>query len=263
MPQDTGNHGGKDIVVLTGAKGHVDMKAVSRQIFKRLRGKIRAEPVSVGHRFDDALKSQRVIRRRQRIGKAEIDLILTGTFLMMGAFRPDPHLLERQADFAADVLAAVLRRDIHIPGFVAGDARGLSGFVQIEKIKFLLRAKGKGKPHLLRLFNGLLQKTARIRGKGRSVRMGDRSKHLHDTPVLRTPRKRHKRIRFGMQKKIAVHFVPEAGNRGSVKGNAVGKGARQLVRHDRNILLFSENVAEGKTDKFHVLLLDILQDFIL
>ena len=45
---------------------------------------------------------------------------------------------------------------------------------------------------------------------------------------------------------------------GHLEGNTVFKGARQLLRHNRNIFLFSKYITEGKTDEFHIFLYDIL-----
>ena len=53
-----------------------------------------------------------VIRSLQRRCAAEVDFVLPRAFLMMGAFGPDAHLLERQADFAADIFPLVLGGDV-------------------------------------------------------------------------------------------------------------------------------------------------------
>ena len=65
-----------------------------------------------------------------------------------------------------------------------------------------------------------------------------------------------------MEEQIGMHLVAEAGDGGSIDGNAVLKGSLQLLGHDGNVLIASVYIAEGKADEFHILLLDILHDFL-
>ena len=64
-----------------------------------------------------------------------------------------------------------------------------------------------------------------------------------------------------MEEEIRVGLVAESGYRRRVEGDAVIEGARELVGHYRDVLLFSVDVAEGEADEFHVLLGDILYNF--
>ena len=66
-----------------------------------------------------------------------------------------------------------------------------------------------------------------------------------------------------MEKQVGMHLVAEAGDGGSVDGNAVLEGAFQLVGHDGDILLgLPKHVAERKADELHVLLLNELYDLL-
>jgi len=59
-----------------------------------------------------------------------------------------------------------------------------------------------------------------------------------------------------------VSLIAEARDGGGVDGDAVRKGPLQLLGHDGNILIAAVHITEGKADEFHILLLDILHDFL-
>ena len=58
-----------------------------------------------------------------------------------------------------------------------------------------------------------------------------------------------------------MSLIAEARDRRGVNRDAVFKSAGKFFRHDGNILLPAEYVAEGKTDKFYIFFADILHDF--
>ena len=66
-----------------------------------------------------------------------------------------------------------------------------------------------------------------------------------------------------MQLQVTSGFISKPGDCGRVKRNSVFKRARQLVRHNRDVLLLSEYIAKRKANKLDVLLLHILYNFFL
>lgn len=48
------------------------------------------------------------------------------------------------------------------------------------------------------------------------------------------------------------------GKAGSVKADALAEGTRQLAGHDRDVLLYAEDIAKGETDELDVIFLDEL-----
>ena len=73
----------------------------------------------------------------------EVDLVLTGAGFMMGGFWQNPHGLQCQADFPADVFSLIHGEDIHVPGFILGNHRGMSLIILLEEIELILRAKAE------------------------------------------------------------------------------------------------------------------------
>ncbi len=182
---------------------------------------------------------------------------------MVGALRADAHLLKGEADLAADVLAAVLRGDVHISGMVVRAVRGLSVLVQLEEIKLLLGAELEGVSPCLRILDSLLEDSPGVALKGRSVGVGDVAEHADDASVLRPPGKRCQGLRLRMQDQIGLRFVPESRNRRCIKSNPVLKRTGQFLSKDRNVFLPSEHIAKCKPDELHILLCHILQHFLL
>ena len=181
---------------------------------------------------------------------------------MMGAFRTDPHLLQCQADLSSDVFAVIFRGDVHVARFIRRGFGRFSIIIKKKQIKFLLCTEREFIAGIFGIRNRLFQQVAGITFKRRAVRPGDLGEHLHDTSVLRAPWQRHQRFRFRMQKKVAPGLVSETCDGGCVDRDAVLEGAGQLIRHDGNVLLFAEHIAESKADELYVLLLHVLNDFL-
>ena len=89
-------------------------------------------------RTHDRLKGQGIVCRRLRVGIAEIDFILSGSFLMVRAFGPDAHALQCEADLPAHILSLVFRRHIHIAGPVVRNFCLFALLILLEKVKLHL-----------------------------------------------------------------------------------------------------------------------------
>ena len=131
---------------------------------------------------------------------------------MMRALRTDPHLLQRQADLAPHVFPFVIRRDVHIACLIVGPFCGFAGFVAVEQVKLHFRSKGEGNSHLLRLCHSLAQELTDVGVKRRSVWPGDRAKHAHDPPVIRTPRQHTQRGGVRVQEQVRMHLIAKTRN---------------------------------------------------
>ena len=58
-----------------------------------------------------------------------------------------------------------------------------------------------------------------------------------------------------MQEQIRPHRAAEPGNGRGIKGDAMGKGPLQFLRHDRDVLLPPRDITKGQADELHILLL--------
>ena len=133
------------------------MQAVARLVFQGLGAEVRIQPVPGRRGVHHRAEGQGVVRRRQGIGIAEVDLVLAGTLLMVGTLRPDAHALQGKAHLPADILPLVGRGNIHIPGIIVGDPGGLAVLVPAEEVKFHLRAEGEGQSRRLGILHRFFQ----------------------------------------------------------------------------------------------------------
>ena len=181
---------------------------------------------------------------------------------MVGAFRPDAHALQRQADLPTDILPLVCRGNVHVTGMVIGNFGGLAVLVPLEQIKLHLCSEGKGQPGLFCILYRFLQQTPGIRSDHGAVRLGHGAEHPHHPSMLRPPGQHTESGRVRAQQQIRVDLPTEAGNGGAVDGDTVPEGPVQFLRHNGDIFLAARRIAEGHADKLHILLRRILLDLL-
>ena len=257
---DAGDHMGQQVLAAVIPDGDIDVQAAARMAGKGLRRKIRRQTAAHGDGLHHRAEGHRMVRRRERVGIAEIDLILPRALLMVGAFRLDAKLPQRQADLPADIFTFVGRGDVHIARVVIGAAGGVAAFVGFEQVKLHLCAKGEGDPSLLRFTDGVFQQITGVGVQNRAVRVGDVAEHPHHPAAFRTPGQLGQCHGVGPQQKVRADLAAEARNGGRVDGDAAFKGALQLAGHHGDVFLSAEHITEGQPDELDILLLNILQD---
>ena len=262
MGQDTGHKGIAAVPAVAALHGHIDVHAVARLPIDGFRGKVGVKAVAQGSGFHHGFEMHGIIGGGHGIGVAEIDLILPGPLLVMGALRLDAHVLQIQADFPADVLPLILRGHVHIAGMIEGFVGGISVFIGFEQVEFKLRAEADLAAQLACLPDRILQNGAAVHGEGPSIGMADVAEHLHHLAPAGPPGKHIQSGRNGMQKQIRPHWTSKARDGGGIKGNAVGKSALQFLRHDRDILLSAGHITKSQADELHILLLHVFKYFL-
>ena len=260
MRENTGDHLRHNVLAGGAAGGEIDVHAVARFAAQGLRGEVGGKTVAQGDGIYDCAERDRIVRGFDRLGIPEIDLILTGSLFMVGAFRADAHLFKRQADLAADVLALILGRNVHVPGAVVGDRGRFAVFVPPEEIKLHLRTKRERNAHRRGVVYRLLQQRAAVTLKGCAVRAQNAAEQARHTPVIRPPREQTERRGVRLQKEIRAQFVAEAGDSGGVKRDAGGKRAVERIRQNGHVLLVAGQVKKRHAKELDVLLRDILPD---
>ena len=173
----------------------------------------------------------------------------------------DVHLLERQADLAAHVFRLVERGDVKILAVVVRDGGGVAVFVQLEQVEFARRAHRDRAARAPRAAARLAQQVAAVALKGRAVRVADIAVKAHHAPLRRPPRQYGQRGRVGEQQQVGHIHIQEAAQGRGVEVDAVLERARQLGRHDGDVLLVAEDIAERQTDELHIVFFDKLYDF--
>ena len=262
MGQNTGDDLRHYLCAVAALGGDVDVHPVARLSHQRLGREVGCQAVSHRHGIDDSLKGHGVIRRRQGIGIAKVDLVLPGALLMVRALRPYPHLLQRQADLPPHILALVLRRDVHVPCVVVGDVGRFTVFVPAEEIELHLRAEGETDAQCFRVRHRLTQQRAAVGLEGGAIGPQHVAEHPRHSAVIRPPGQHTEGAAVRMQEQVRVDLVAEAGHSGGIESDAVAEGPVQLIRQNRYIFLAAENIAEGQTQEFYILLRRKLPDLI-
>ena len=238
-----------------------EMQAAARGVLERFRQEGREQAARGRHGLYDPLEGHEVVRRFERLGGAEIDLVLAGALLMVRGFRLNVHLFERQADLTAHVFRLVERRYIEILAVIVRNGGWMAVFIQLEQVKLACRAHGQRVACAARTAVGLTQQMTAVALERRAVRIANVAVKAHYTALSRPPRQNGKRRRVGKQQQVGGVYVEKAAQRGGIEMNAVLKGAGQLGRLNGNVLLVSENITERQTDEFNVVLLNKLYDF--
>ena len=259
MAEDAADHQEVHVLVRL-LQGDVDVQAAAAfpaQGFGQERGE---QAAALGEDADDVLEQERVVRRFDRAGKAEVDFVLAGTAFMVAALGVEAHLLQSQADIAADVLAFVERGRLEVTAFVEGDAGRLSVLVPLEEVKLAFGSDGKGVAQLLRLGFGVLEQAAAVAGKAAAVGVLDVAEHADGPSLGGPPGHDGDGGGVGFEKKVRLVGVEESPDGRSVEADAIPERPLKLLAGDADVLHVAENVAERELDEPDILLLDEFQN---
>ena len=170
------------------------------------------------------------------------------------------HLLDGQADVAAQVLALVQRRDVKIAAVVQRNMRRIAAFVRLEQIKLALAAHVDGQAHGAGALDHALQVAAAVALKGLAVGQGDAAVHAHDAALGGAPGQHGGGVRVGPEDEVALLDVHEPGDGRAVEADALLERAGQLAGKQRDVFLVAEDVAERQLDELDVVILDKIED---
>ena len=110
--------------------------------------------------------------------------------------------------------------------------------------------------------HGLLQNAAGIVDEQIAVLIRNGAEHPNHAAMLGPPGQNGDGCTVRVQKQIRMYLIAEAGNGGSVNGNAVFEGPLQLVGHNGDIFRPALYITEGQSNEFDIFLLNILHDFL-
>ena len=251
------------ILRIHGLHRNIKVHAVARLIPQRLRRKVRMHAGGFRQISNRPLDGRRIVCRGKRCPVMEVDLILSGSLLVMGCLRRDSHVKKGEADVAAKILALVIGTYGHIACLVDRHFRSLSLLVLCKGIELKLRPDVHFKALFLCCPDCLLQQISGILLIRRSVRLVNITEHPADASIHRSPRHNGNRRRIRTKKEIRARLLPEAGNGRTIDGNSLCKCSPQLLRHNGNVLLFSEDIEKCQSNEFHIFLFNEIQYFLI
>ena len=182
---------------------------------------------------------------------------------MVRSLRMNAHLLKRQADFAAHVLALVARSKVAVAGFVERLFRRLALVVALEKVEFAFRADVERKTFLARLFDEIRKNLPRIALERLSVCIADVAEETDDATDLRSPRKDAQSRSVRNDEQIRLCDAQKSLDRACVKRNSAAECHLKLARLNRNRLHASVNVRKKKFDEADIIFAYVLNRFLL
>ena len=134
----------------------------------------------------------------------------------------------------------------------------IASLVALEQVKFTFGAEFAGQIAFACAAYGLPEQETAVPGKGLAVGLTDFAVKAHDTSLTGPPGQDRERGGIGEEQKIASIRGSEARKGGCVKADALAEGTRQLAGHDRDVLLYAEDIAKGETDELDIIFLDEL-----
>lgn len=177
----------------------VRVHSAARVLAERLRHERRLDALLQRHLLHDQAERHDVVRGGQRVGVAEVDLLLARCALVVGELDRDAHGLQHGDRLAAEVHADVLRGVVEVAGVVGRGRAGAVDRLVLQEEELDLGVGVEGEAQVGGLGQGALEDVARV-GEGRgAVRHEDVAEHPGGTGGLRAPRQdlEGRRVRLG------------------------------------------------------------------
>ena len=204
--------------------------------------------------------------RDQSVGRSErdrfldVDFVLTGAVLVVGARNAQAHRFERTHDLHAHVLAAIAFVDVEIRTAVAGIRRRDPVGAEFEEVEFGLEAAGHAREHVACILDCALQRRARATFEGLAVGGCDVTDQTRLLMPARRPRIDRKGREIRQQHHVRFLAAHEPVDGPAVKGNFAGDRALELRRRNHHALADAQDVDERHPDVAHVAFLYQAQD---
>ena len=200
----------------------------------------------------DEAEGHDVVGHAQRVGVAQVDLVLARAVLVEAVLDGDAHRLEHEDRLLAQLRHHVVRREVEEPGVVEG--LGLLGRLEVEELH--LRRGEEREALLAGALEVALQHVARVAGEGLAVEVLDVAEHAGDRGVAAAPGQQLEGGRVGPGEHVGFLDPAVALDGRAVEAHALLEGAFELGRRDRERLQLAEHVGEPEAHEAHAALLD-------
>ena len=192
-----------------------------------------------------------------------VDLVLAVAAFVMAVLRAHAHLLHGQADVPAEVLACIQRGHVKVAAKVDGDTGGAAPVIILEQVELTLCAHIASDAQLFEFAIHAAQKAAAVAAKGLAVRLFHITEELHHPALGRPPGENGHGGKIRPQYKVAFLNVHKACNGAAVKADTILHGLGQVAGKHGDVFLGAKDIAEGKADKFDVVVLHKIKDVLL
>ena len=228
---------------------------------ERLRHERSAHAVAERDLLDHVPERHHVVGHRQRVGVAQVDLLLARRAFVVAELDRDTHLLQRVDGVAAEVRRRVVHGLVEIPAVVGGHWHRAVILARLQQEELDLGVHVAGEAEVAGLGQLAAQHVSRVGPRRRAVGHRDVAEHPRRVVLARTagPRQHLERRRVGPGHHVGFRDPGKALDRGAVEADALLEGAFEFGGRDRYGLEVSEYVGEPQPDEADVAFLQRAQ----
>ena len=203
-----------------------------------------------------------VVGHRERVGVAEVDLVLAGSVLVEGVLDRDPHRLEHLERVAPDVTGDVGGGQLEVgPGVER--LEGLGRIAVAEQEVLHLGSDHEREPALGCRVEVSAEDLAGVALERAVVGVGDVAEHAGGPLGGITPREQLERGGIRLGQHVALLDAAESGDRGAVEVHPLLERVLQLGGADGERLQLAVDIGEPEADQPHPPLFDGAQYVVL
>ena len=239
---------------------HVRVHAAAGLAADRLRHERRVDALLDRDLFDDRAERHDVVGRRQRVGVAQVDLVLTRSALVVAELDGDAEVLQHPHRATAEVVRRSAGDVVEVAGRVdrlgpvGAEGRGL------QQVELDLGVRVEREPGVGGLRERALEDVAGIGDGGLPVGRRDVAEHARRRVDLAAPRQDLERRRVGMGEQVRLVRAGEALDRRAVEAEPLAERPLDLGGRDRDRLQGADDVGEPQADELDAPLLDRAQN---
>ena len=207
----------------------------------------------------DQAEGHDVVGRGERVGVAQVDLLLTWCALVVAELHRDAHRLEHRDRLATEVVALPVRAVVEVAHLVDGGGLLAGRESRLQEEELDLGVGVEAEAELGRLVERALEHVAGVGVRRAAVGHEDVAEHPPGARALPAPRQHLEGARVGLGEHVGLVDPGEALDRRTVEPDALGEGTLELCRGDRHRLEHAEHVGEPQPDEPDVTLFDRAQ----
>ncbi len=238
---------------------HLGVHPRAERTFDRLGHERRVDAELGGDLLHDLAERHHVVGHRERVGVAQVDLVLARSELVEAVLDRDAHRLERDDGLAAQLAHHVLLGEVEEAGVVERHRRVVGG---LEDEELHLGRGVEGEALVAGPLEVALEHVARIALERLFREVLDVAEHAGDGGVLPTPGDDLEGARVGHGEHVGFLHPAVALDGRSVERHALLEGGLELGGGDREALERAEDIGEPEADEAHAPLLDGSQDVV-
>ncbi len=268
VPEQAGDEGAADLgelvlgarlverVAVALEEGEVGVHARAGVLGERLRHEGGLDALLQRDLLHDQAEGHDVVGGGERVGVAQVDLLLAGGALVVAELHRDAHRFEHGDRLAAEVHADVLRGVVEVAGVVGGRRAGAVQRLVLQQEELDLGVGVEGEAEVGGLGEDALEHVARV-GEGRgAVGHQDVAEHPGRAGGLGAPGQDLEGARIRLGDHVGLVDPGEALDGGAVEADALVEGLLQLGGCHRDGLEEAEHVGEPQAHEPDVALLE-------